>query len=168
MIPGLKIFQELSLPPLISCHPKTMKATHPTPYQVPAFPAQIHLIFNSFLFFFFVVGLNNPGPGGPAAAWCQARRGNTHHVFDGGDDLSKHQLGLQLVQLPPGGDPGEQVSAAAILHHQVQLLAALQHLVKTHYVRVAQLLHTADLGRRHALAPFIQTLLVYDFDGYPL
>lgn len=101
------------------------------------------------------------------AAGRRERRLKTHHVFDGRDDLSKHQLGLQVIQLPPGGDPGEQVSAAAILHHQVQLLAALQHLVKPHYVRVAQLLHAADLGH-HRLAPFIQTLLVYDFDGYPL
>lgn len=97
-----------------------------------------------------------------------ARCLKTHHVFDGRDNLSKHQLGLQIVQLPPGGDPGEQVSAAAILHHQVELLAALQHLVKPHYVRVAQLLHAADLARHHRLALFIQTLLVDDFDGYSL
>lgn len=70
---------------------------------------------------------------------------DTHHMFNSRDDLCKDQLGLQVVQLPPGGDSGEQVSTAAILHYQIQLPACLEHLVKTHDVGVTQLLHAADL-----------------------
>lgn len=68
-----------------------------------------------------------------------------HHVFYSRDDLCKHQLGFQVVQFPPGGDSGEQVPTAAVLHHQIQLPAGLHHLVQTHYVGMAQLLHAADL-----------------------
>lgn len=70
---------------------------------------------------------------------------SAHHVFNSRDDLRKDQLGFQVVQLPPGGDSGEEVSTAAILHHQIQLPAGLEHLVKSHYVGVAKLLHAADL-----------------------
>lgn len=52
-----------------------------------------------------------------------------HHVFNSRDDLCKNQLGLQLVELPPGGDSGVQVSTAAVLHHQIHLPARLHHLV---------------------------------------
>ncbi len=68
-----------------------------------------------------------------------------HHVLNSRDDLCKDQLRFQVIQLPPGGDSGEQVSTAAILHHQVQLPAGLEHLVQSHYVGVTQLLHAAYL-----------------------
>lgn len=68
-----------------------------------------------------------------------------HHVFNSREDLCKDQLGFQVVELPPGGDSGEQVPTTAILHHQIQLPTGLQHLVKSHYVGVAQFLHAADL-----------------------
>ena len=68
-----------------------------------------------------------------------------HHVFHSRDDLCEHHLALQVVELPSGGDSGEEVSTAAVLHHQVQLPAGLHHLVQTHDVGVAQLLHAADL-----------------------
>lgn len=61
------------------------------------------------------------------------------------DDLRKHELGFQVVQLPPGGDSGEQVSTAAVLHHQIEFPAGLYHLIETHNVGVTQLLHAADL-----------------------
>lgn len=70
---------------------------------------------------------------------------SAHHVFNSRDDLCKDQLGFQVVQFPPGGDSGEKVSTAAVLHHQIQLPAGLNHLVKSHYVGVAKLLHAADL-----------------------
>ncbi len=84
------------------------------------------------------------------------------------NDLCKDQLSFQVVKLPPGGDSGEQVSSAAILHHQIQLPAGLDHLVKSHYVGVAQLLHAADLGGRHRLAPLVHSQLVNDFDSHSL
>lgn len=68
-----------------------------------------------------------------------------HHVLNSRDDLCKDQLGLQVVKLPPCGDSREQVSTAAVLHDQIQLPARLHHLIKAHYVGVAQLLHAADL-----------------------
>lgn len=88
-----------------------------------------------------------------------------HHVFDGRDDLRKDQFGLQVVEFPSGGYPGEQVSAAAVLHDQVQLPAGVDHLVEAHYVGMAQLLHAADLGGGQRLAFLIQTRLVHDFNG---
>lgn len=91
-----------------------------------------------------------------------------HHVFYSRDDLCKDQLGFQVVKLPSGGDSGEQVSTAAVLHHQVHFPAALDHLVKAHYVGVAQLLHAADFRGSHGLVLLLQTQLVHDFNSYSL
>lgn len=92
----------------------------------------------------------------------------THHVFHCRNDLSKDQLGFQVAQLPPGGDSGEEVASAAVLHHQVDLPAGLQHLVQPHDVGVAQLLHALDLGGGQQLALLVQTLLVHHFDSHSL
>lgn len=91
-----------------------------------------------------------------------------HHVFYSRDDLCKDQLGFQVAKLPSGGDSGEQVSTAAILHHQVHFPAGLDHLVKAHYVGVAQLLHAADFRGSHGLVLLLQAQLVHDFNSYSL
>lgn len=91
-----------------------------------------------------------------------------HHVFHSGDDLCKHQLCFQVVQLPPAGDSGEQVPAAAILHHQIQPSGGLYHLVKAHNVGVAQLLHAADLTGGQRLALLVLTQLVNNFNSNSL
>lgn len=92
----------------------------------------------------------------------------THHVFYSRDNLCKDQFAFQFIQLPPGGDPGKQVSSTAILHHQIKLPARLKHLIKTHYIGVAELLHAADLRERKLLALLIQALLVHHFNSHSL
>lgn len=92
----------------------------------------------------------------------------SHHVFNSGDDLSKDQLGLQVVQLPSSSDSREQVSTASILHNQIQPSAGLDHLVKAHYIGVAQLLHAADLGGGKRRILPIPTQLFHDFDSNSL
>lgn len=42
-----------------------------------------------------------------------------HHVFNSRDDLCKNQLCFKVIKPPSGGNSGEQVSTAAILHHQM-------------------------------------------------
>lgn len=88
----------------------------------------------------------------------------TYHVCHSRNDLSKDHLGFQVGQLPPGGYAREEVPTAAVLHHQVDLPAGLKHLIQPHDVRVAQLLHAADLCGGQQLALLVQTLLVHDFD----
>lgn len=91
-----------------------------------------------------------------------------HHVLKSRHDLCKDQLAVQIVKFPPGGDSWEQISTAAILHHQIHLPSGLDHLIQTHHIRVAQLLHAADLWRSRRLALLIQTHLVNNFDSYSL
>lgn len=91
-----------------------------------------------------------------------------HHVLNSRDDLCEDQLGFQVVKLPPRGDSREQVSTAAVLHDQIQLPARLHHLIKAHYVGVAQLLHAADLWGSQRLFLLIQMQLVHDFNSYSL
>ncbi len=68
----------------------------------------------------------------------------TYHVPDCRQDLRKHKLALQVRQAPPAADTGEQLSSTGILHHQVEPLDRLHHLIQAHYVGVSQLLHTRD------------------------
>lgn len=91
-----------------------------------------------------------------------------HHVSNSRDDLCKNQLGFQVIKFPPCGDSGEEVSAAAVLHHQIQPPAGLDHLIEAHHVGVAELFHAGDLCRGKLLALLIQAQLVHDFDSYSL
>lgn len=64
-----------------------------------------------------------------------------HHVFDCRQDLGEHELALQVRQAPSGADAGEQLSSTRVLHHQVEPLERLHHLIQAHYVGVGHLLH---------------------------
>lgn len=72
---------------------------------------------------------------------CRRLRADTHHVLDSGQQLSKHQLALQVGEAPPSADVGEELPSAGVLHDQVQALVGLHHLVQTNDVWVGQLLH---------------------------
>lgn len=66
-------------------------------------------------------------------------------MFNSSYDLCKDQFGFQVIESPPGGDTGEEVSPAAVLHNHIESPASLKNLIQAHYVGVAQLLHAADL-----------------------
>lgn len=91
-----------------------------------------------------------------------------HHVLDCRHHLCKDPFGFQVTEAPSAGDSGEQVPAAAVLHHQIQLPARLDHFIQTHNIRVTHFLHAAHLRGHMELLLLFQTHFVHDFDSNSL
>lgn len=84
-------------------------------------------------------------------------------MLDCRQNLRKHKLALQVRETTPVADPTEQLSSASILHHQIEPLERLHHLIQTHYVGVSQLLHATDFRGKKCLRLLVQTHLIQDF-----
>lgn len=85
-----------------------------------------------------------------------------HHVLDRRQDLTEHQSALQVRQASFSADAGEQLPPAGVLHHQVEPLEGLHHLVQADHVGVGQPHHAADFRGAEGVQGFAQPLLIQD------
>lgn len=89
-------------------------------------------------------------------------------MLDCRQDLGEDKLALQIRQTPPGADTGEELPPSGVLHHQVESLQRLHHLVQADYVGVGELRHAGDFGVEEVWRALIEARLIQDFHGYPL